>query len=140
MIVLLVPEELSRLKFHLWWLGGALCVAVGALFAGRPTLPSTLGREKATNPFLRCLEPPVIESANKYLGARLAGQLRHMPVVRHDLLQMPHPLRCCRADHGLAVQVVRPEPGVVAAVVAQLLQPVAAAVPGSLPPGAWELE
>lgn len=41
--------------------------------AGRPTLPSTLGDEKATNPFLRCREPAVIESANKYLGARIAG-------------------------------------------------------------------
>ncbi|MGE5639695.1 MAG: hydroxyacylglutathione hydrolase [Clostridia bacterium] len=38
--------------------------------AGRPTLPSTLGEEKATNPFLRCREPAVVESANKYLGAR----------------------------------------------------------------------
>jgi hydroxyacylglutathione hydrolase len=31
---------------------------------GKPTLPSRLGEEKATNPFLRCLEPAVIESAN----------------------------------------------------------------------------
>ena len=36
----------------------------------RPTLPSTIGREKATNPFLRVRERAVIESANKYLGAR----------------------------------------------------------------------
>ena len=41
--------------------------------AGRPTLPSTLGEEKATNPFLRVRERAVIESANKYLGARVAG-------------------------------------------------------------------
>ena len=41
--------------------------------AGRPTLPSTLGEEKATNPFLRCREPAVVESANKYLGARVPG-------------------------------------------------------------------
>jgi hydroxyacylglutathione hydrolase len=40
---------------------------------GKPTLPSRLGEEKATNPFLRCLEPAVIESANKYLGKRLTG-------------------------------------------------------------------
>ena len=40
---------------------------------GRPTLPSTLGEEKATNPFLRCREPAVVESANKYLGARVPG-------------------------------------------------------------------
>jgi hydroxyacylglutathione hydrolase len=38
----------------------------------RPTLPSTIGREKRTNPFLRCAEPAVVESANKYMGARLA--------------------------------------------------------------------
>ncbi|MGH8746422.1 MAG: hydroxyacylglutathione hydrolase, partial [Burkholderiales bacterium] len=31
--------------------------------AGKPTLPTTLGEEKATNPFLRCLEPAVVESA-----------------------------------------------------------------------------
>jgi hydroxyacylglutathione hydrolase len=36
----------------------------------RPTLPSTIGREKATNPFLRVRERAVIESANKYLGSR----------------------------------------------------------------------
>ncbi|MBE0615290.1 MAG: hydroxyacylglutathione hydrolase [Burkholderiales bacterium] len=35
-----------------------------------PTLPSTIAREKQTNPFLRCTQPAVIASANKYLGAR----------------------------------------------------------------------
>src|SRR5689334_11082495 len=44
--------------------------------AGKPTLPSTLGEEKATNPFLRCLEPAVIDSANKYLGARVSDPVR----------------------------------------------------------------
>jgi hydroxyacylglutathione hydrolase len=34
------------------------------------SLPSTLGREKATNPFLRCLEPAVIASVDKHLGSR----------------------------------------------------------------------
>ncbi len=38
----------------------------------RPTLPSTIGREKATNPFLRVKTPAVIESANKYLGKRMS--------------------------------------------------------------------
>jgi hydroxyacylglutathione hydrolase len=38
----------------------------------RPTLPSTIGREKATNPFLRVKRPAVIESANKYLGKRVS--------------------------------------------------------------------
>lgn len=50
--------------------------------AGRPTLPSTLGDEKATNPFLRCREPAVIESANKYLGARLADPVRVFAAIR----------------------------------------------------------
>jgi hydroxyacylglutathione hydrolase len=35
-----------------------------------PTLPSTIGREKATNPFLRVREPAVVASASKYLGRR----------------------------------------------------------------------
>jgi hydroxyacylglutathione hydrolase len=50
--------------------------------AGQPTLPSTLGREKATNPFLRCLEPPVIESANKYLGTRASDPVKVFAAIR----------------------------------------------------------
>ncbi|HEY6821504.1 MAG TPA: hydroxyacylglutathione hydrolase [Burkholderiales bacterium] len=50
--------------------------------AGRPTLPSTLGEEKATNPFLRCAEPAVIESANKYLGARMADPVKVFAAIR----------------------------------------------------------
>jgi hydroxyacylglutathione hydrolase len=50
--------------------------------AGRPTLPSTLGEEKRTNPFLRCAEPAVIESANKYLGARIADPVRVFSAIR----------------------------------------------------------
>ena len=50
--------------------------------AGKPTLPSTLGDEKATNPFLRCREPAVVESANKYLGARLADPVRVFAAIR----------------------------------------------------------
>jgi hydroxyacylglutathione hydrolase len=37
-----------------------------------PTLPSTIGREKATNPFVRVTRPAVIASANKYLGKRVS--------------------------------------------------------------------
>jgi len=48
----------------------------------RPTLPSTIGREKATNPFLRCLEPAVIESANKYLGARASTPTQVFAAIR----------------------------------------------------------
>jgi hydroxyacylglutathione hydrolase len=50
--------------------------------AGRPTLPSTLGEEKATNPFLRCAEPAVVASANKYLGARIADPVRVFAAIR----------------------------------------------------------
>jgi len=49
---------------------------------GIPTLPSTLRRERATNPFLRCREPAVIESANKYLGARLADPAKVFAAIR----------------------------------------------------------
>jgi len=50
--------------------------------AGRPTLPSTLGDEKATNPFLRCREPAVVESANKYLGSRVADPVSVFAAIR----------------------------------------------------------
>jgi hydroxyacylglutathione hydrolase len=50
--------------------------------AGRPTLPTTLGEERATNPFLRCAEPAVVESANKYLGARVADPVRVFAAIR----------------------------------------------------------
>ncbi len=39
---------------------------------GLPTLPSTMGREKATNPFLRVREPGVVDAASKYMGRRAA--------------------------------------------------------------------
>ena len=50
--------------------------------AGKPTLPSTLGEERATNPFLRCREPAVVESANKYLGARISDPVRVFAAIR----------------------------------------------------------
>ena len=50
--------------------------------AGRPTLPSTLGEEKATNPFLRCTEPAVVESVNKYLGTRVSDPVRVFAAIR----------------------------------------------------------
>jgi hydroxyacylglutathione hydrolase len=50
--------------------------------AGKPTLPSTLGEEKATNPFLRCREPAVVESANKYLGARIGDPAQVFAAIR----------------------------------------------------------
>jgi len=50
--------------------------------AGKPTLPSTLGDERATNPFLRWREPAVVESANKYLGARVSDPVRVFAAIR----------------------------------------------------------
>jgi hydroxyacylglutathione hydrolase len=50
--------------------------------AGKPTLPSTLADEKATNPFLRCREPAVVESVNKYLGARVSDPVRVFAAIR----------------------------------------------------------
>jgi hydroxyacylglutathione hydrolase len=50
--------------------------------AGKPSLPSTLGEERATNPFLRCAEPVVVESANKYLGGRVADPVRVFAAIR----------------------------------------------------------
>jgi hydroxyacylglutathione hydrolase len=50
--------------------------------AGKPTLPSTLGEEKATNPFLRCSEPAVVDSVNKYLGGRVADPVRVFAAIR----------------------------------------------------------
>lgn len=50
--------------------------------AGKPTLPSTLGEERATNPFLRWTEPAVVESANKYLGSRVSDPVRVFAAIR----------------------------------------------------------
>jgi hydroxyacylglutathione hydrolase len=49
---------------------------------GKPTLPSTLGEERATNPFLRWREPAVVESANKYLGSRVSDPVRVFAAIR----------------------------------------------------------
>jgi hydroxyacylglutathione hydrolase len=50
--------------------------------AGTPTLPSTMREEKATNPFLRCTEPAVLESVNKYLGTRVSDPVRVFAAIR----------------------------------------------------------
>jgi hydroxyacylglutathione hydrolase len=50
--------------------------------AGKPTLPSTLGEEKATNPFLRCREPAVVDSVNKYLGSRVSDPVSVFAAIR----------------------------------------------------------
>jgi hydroxyacylglutathione hydrolase len=50
--------------------------------AGKPTLPSTMREEKATNPFLRCTEPAVVDSVNKYMGARVSDPVRVFAAIR----------------------------------------------------------
>jgi len=49
---------------------------------GLPTLPSTIGHEKKTNPFLRCLQPEVIASASKYLGVRTGDPVQVFAALR----------------------------------------------------------
>lgn len=46
-----------------------------ALSRGEPTLPSTIGFEKQTNPFLRCAEPAVATAAQRHSGTWLASNL-----------------------------------------------------------------
>ncbi len=47
-----------------------------------PTLPSTMMREKATNPFLRCKQLEVIQSASDYLGESLSDPVSVFAAIR----------------------------------------------------------
>ena len=47
----------------------------------RPTVPSTIGREKATNPFLRCDQPEVVQAAGRH-GAAAAGPVEVFTAIR----------------------------------------------------------
>ncbi|GAB2881906.1 hydroxyacylglutathione hydrolase [Uliginosibacterium flavum] len=49
---------------------------------GRPTLPSSLGDELQTNPFLRCTETAVHQVAEKQAGHALHGPLEVFTVLR----------------------------------------------------------
>jgi len=49
---------------------------------GVPTLPSTLGEEKRTNPFLRCHQPEVILAAERFAGRPLKGPEQVFKVLR----------------------------------------------------------
>lgn len=49
---------------------------------GLPTLPSTIALEKATNPFLRCGEPGVIEAAGRFAGSPLDDAVKVFAAVR----------------------------------------------------------
>jgi hydroxyacylglutathione hydrolase len=47
-----------------------------------PTLPSTIGREKAANPFVRCSEPGVIAAASKRAGKALPDAVSVLAEIR----------------------------------------------------------
>jgi hydroxyacylglutathione hydrolase len=49
---------------------------------GEPTVPSTIGEELDTNPFLRCDAPEVIASAERHAGRRLAGPVEVFAEIR----------------------------------------------------------
>jgi hydroxyacylglutathione hydrolase len=47
-----------------------------------PTLPSTIAEELRTNPFLRCTEREVVESAERRAGRALAGEIAVFAEIR----------------------------------------------------------
>lgn len=47
-----------------------------------PTLPSTIGQEKATNPFLRVIEPALIRSASKRAAKSLSDPVSVLAEIR----------------------------------------------------------
>ena len=49
---------------------------------GEPTVPSTIGEERATNPFLRCDVPEVVASAERHAGRRLQGTVEVFAEIR----------------------------------------------------------
>ncbi|HEB62960.1 MAG TPA: hydroxyacylglutathione hydrolase [Gammaproteobacteria bacterium] len=49
---------------------------------GKPTVPSTLLLEKATNPFLRCHTPEVVAAAEAFAGKRLSTDKEVFVVLR----------------------------------------------------------
>lgn len=49
---------------------------------GEPTLPTTIGEERATNPFLRCDQPDVIASAERHAGRKLGTAVEVLGEIR----------------------------------------------------------
>ncbi len=45
-------------------------------------MPSTIGEERATNPFLRCAEPEVVASAERHAGRTLADAVEVFAELR----------------------------------------------------------
>jgi hydroxyacylglutathione hydrolase len=56
--------------------------ARAALERGEPSLPSTIGVEKAANPFLRSDNPVLIEAASRYAGHRLDDPVEVFAALR----------------------------------------------------------
>jgi hydroxyacylglutathione hydrolase len=50
--------------------------------AGRPTVPSTIADERATNPFLRTAEPGVVAAAERFAGSRLQDRTAVFTALR----------------------------------------------------------
>ena len=50
--------------------------------SGLATVPSTLAVELATNPFLRCTQPPVVASASRHSGSRLSDPIGVFAAIR----------------------------------------------------------
>lgn len=50
--------------------------------AGRPSLPSRMGRERQVNPFLRCGEAAVIAAASRRAGQNLSDPVEVFAVIR----------------------------------------------------------
>lgn len=59
-----------------------LAAARSARGEGRPTVPSSIAQELATNPFLRCDEPSVVAAAGRFAGREVAPGADTFAVVR----------------------------------------------------------
>jgi hydroxyacylglutathione hydrolase len=49
---------------------------------GQPTLPSSIGQEKATNPFVRVHEPALVQSASAHAGKQLTSPVAVLAAIR----------------------------------------------------------
>jgi len=49
---------------------------------GEPTLPSSIGQERATNPFVRCREPALVRSASAHAGKKLDTPVAVLGAIR----------------------------------------------------------
>lgn len=52
------------------------------LAAGRPSLPSTIGEERLTNPFLRCSEPAIVAAAEAHARRRASDEVEVFAILR----------------------------------------------------------